>query len=152
MQYQDLNGYPCELSFEKNSFSLESRHVLVICQYNGKWVLTRHSARGLEFPGGKVEAGESLLGAAKREVYEETGAHVKELEWFAEYVVNSPKPFCKTVFAGAVEKVDKIPLLETEGIVLMEKLELGDEFSFLMKDAGMRTILEKVKQLGKWDD
>lgn len=152
MQYQDLNGYPCELSFEKNSFPFESRHVLVICRYNGKWVLTRHNERGLEFPGGKVEAGESLQAAAKREVYEETGAHVNSLEWFAEYMVYSTKPFCKTVFAGAVEKLDKIPLLETQGIVLIEELELDGQFSFLMKDAGMQRILEKVKQLGKWND
>ncbi|MBT2571768.1 NUDIX domain-containing protein [Planococcus sp. ISL-110] len=152
MQYLDLNGYSCKLSFEKNTFPLESKHVLVICRYNGKWVLTRHNERGLEFPGGKVEAGESLQGAAKREVYEETGARLKELEWFAEYVVYSAKPFCKTVFAGAVDKVDPILLLETEGIVLMEELELDGDFSFLMRDAGMRTIIEKVKQLGKWDD
>ncbi|ANU11495.1 nucleoside triphosphatase ytkD [Planococcus antarcticus DSM 14505] len=152
MQYRDLNGYPCELSFEKNNFSYESRHVLVICRYNGKWVLTRHNERGLEFPGGKVETGESLQAAAKREVYEETGACVNSLEWFAEYMVYSTKPFCKTVFVGAVEKVNKIPLLETQGIILVEELEPGGEFSFLMKDAGMRTIIEKVKQLEKWDD
>lgn len=152
MHYQDLNGYPCELSFEKKIFPFESRHVLVICRYQGKWVLTRHNERGLEFPGGKVEAGESLQEAAKREVYEETGAHAKELEWFAEYVVYSEKPFCKTVFIGTVDRVDPIPLLETRGIVLLKELELGDRFSFLMKDAGMRKIIEKVKQLGKWDD
>ena len=152
MQYQDLNGYTCELSFEKNSFAIKSRHILVISQYKGKWILTRHSKRGLEFPGGKVEAGESLEDAARREVYEETGAHVRELEWFAEYVVYSSKPFCKTVFVGVVDKVDRIPLLETEGIVLVKELELNNEFSFLTKDDGMRKILEKVKQLGKWDD
>ncbi|MGH2319557.1 RNA deprotection pyrophosphohydrolase [Planococcus sp. SE5232] len=152
MHYQDLNGYPCELSFEKKTFPFESRHVLVICRYQGKWLLTRHNKRGLEFPGGKVEAGESLQEAAKREVYEETGAHVKELEWFAEYVVYSEKPFCKTVYIGTVDSVDPIPLLETQGIFLLKELELGDGFSFLMKDAGMRKIIEKVKQLGKWDD
>ncbi|TWT08501.1 nucleoside triphosphatase YtkD [Planococcus sp. CPCC 101016] len=152
MQYRDLNGYTCELSFETKFFPIESRHILVISQYKGQWVLTNHSKRGLEFPGGKVEAGESLLDAAKREVYEETGAHVKELEWFAEYVVYSAKPFCKTVFIGVADKVDCIELLETEGIVLMKELELNNDFSFLMKDAGMRKIIEKVKQLGKWDD
>lgn len=152
MQYQDLNGYLCELSFERNTFSLKSRHVLVICRYQGEWVLTRHNERGLEFPGGKVETGESLQEAAMREVYEETGARVKQLDWFAEYVIYSEKPFCKTVFVGAVDKVDTIPLLETQGIILLEELELDGRFSFLMKDAGMRKIIEKVKQLGKWDD
>lgn len=152
MQYQDLNGYPCELSFETNTFSLKSRHVLVICRYQGKWVLTRHNERGLEFPGGKVEAGESIQEAAIREVYEETGARVKEVEWFAEYVVYSEKPFCKTVFVGVVDQVDPIRLLETQGIIMQVELELDDTFSFLMKDAGMGKIIEKVKQLGKWDD
>lgn len=152
MQYKDLNGYACELSFEKNSFSFESRHVLVICRYKEKWVLTKHNERGMEFPGGKVEAGESLQIAAKREVYEETGARVKDLEWFAEYMVYSAKPFCKTVFTGSVDRVDTIPLLETQGIVLLEKLELDDQFSFLMKDEGMKKIIEKVKQLEKWHD
>lgn len=152
MQYLDLNGYACELSFEKNFFPIKSRHILVISQYKGEWILTKHSKRGLEFPGGKVEAGESLLDAARREVYEETGAHVKELEWFAEYMVYSAKPFCKTVFIGVADKVDHIQLLETEGIVLLGELELNKDFSFLMKDAGMIKIIEKVKQLGKWND
>ena len=152
MQYTDLNGYPCKLAFEENSFPIESRHVLVICRFKGQWLLTRHNERGLEFPGGKVEAGESLQDAAKREVYEETGAHLKDLEWFAEYVVFSGTPFCKTVFTGRIEKVDPITLLETQGIVLTGNLELDDTYSFLMKDEGMKTIIEKVKQLGKWND
>ncbi|ANU12625.1 RNA deprotection pyrophosphohydrolase [Planococcus halocryophilus] len=152
MQYQDLNGYSCELSFEKNRFSIESKHVLVICCYKGDWVLTRHNKRGLEFPGGKVEVGERLQDAAKREVYEETGAHVKGLEWLAEYVVYTEQPFCKTVFVGLVDQIDAIPLLETKGIILLKELKLTEEFSFLMKDDGMATIIEKVKLLGKWND
>ncbi|ALS79168.1 RNA deprotection pyrophosphohydrolase [Planococcus kocurii] len=152
MHYRDLNGYLCELSFEKNSFSIESRHVLVICSDNGKWVLTKHNERGLEFPGGKVEVGESLQEAAKREVYEETGAHIKNLDWFAEYVVYSEKPFCKTVFVAEVEGIDRISLLETEGIVLLKELKTTSHFSFLMKDEGMSKIIEKVKQLEKWND
>nr|WP_203341243.1 NUDIX domain-containing protein [Planococcus beijingensis] len=152
MQYTDLNGYLCQLSFKENSFLIESRHVLVISRYKGQWLLTRHNERGLEFPGGKVEAGESLQEAAIREVYEETGAHLKDLEWFAEYVVFSEIPFCKTVFTARIEKVDPIPLLETQGIVLTKELELDGTYSFLMKDEGMKTLTEKVKQLGKWND
>lgn len=150
MEYIDLNGCRCELSFEPGTFPIESRHVLVICKFNDKWVLTKHSIRGLEFPGGKVEPGESLRQAAKREVYEETGAVIRNPEWFAEYVVFSEKPFCKTVFLAEVEHLEKIEKMETEGIVLMEKLHPDGSFSFLMKDAGMKEIIKKVKQLGKW--
>ncbi len=152
MEYLDLNGNHCELSFEKNKFQFESKHVLVICQYREDWVLTRHNERGLEFPGGKVEADESLQDTAKREVYEETGAQVIQLEWFAEYIVYTKKPFCKTVFIGIADRVDNISLMETQGIVLLETLEINSSFSFLMKDDGMRKIIEKVKQLGKWND
>lgn len=152
MEYIDLNGIRCELSFEPGTFPLESKHVLVISKFEGRWVLTNHKDRGTEFPGGKVEPGESLAQAAYREVYEETGAVISKLEWFAEYVVFSTKPFCKTVFIAEVERVEKIDLLETEGIVLTEQIGVDESFSFLMKDAGMKEIIKKVKQLGKWDD
>ncbi|MGI2326278.1 RNA deprotection pyrophosphohydrolase [Planococcus sp. YIM B11945] len=152
MEYRDLNGNKCELTFQQNAFPIDSKHVLVIAKYGSSWLLTKHAVRGLEFPGGKVEPGERLLGAARREVYEETGAFVEQLEWFAEYVVYSEEPFCKTVMIGTVSRMEPIELMETEGPVLLEKLAVDDSFSFLMKDEGMQAIIEKVKQLGKWND
>lgn len=152
MKYIDLNGYRCELFFEPGHFSVGSKHVLIIAKFQGKWLLTNHLVRGLEFPGGKVEAGESLTAAAKREVYEETGAIVENLEWLAEYMVYSEKPFCKTVFTATVSRLEASPLFETAGAVLAGELKLDDRFSFLMRDSGMKEILEKVKQSGKWND
>lgn len=152
MEYTDLNGFACSLSFNKGVFQIESRHVLVIAKFNGKWLLTEHKERGLEFPGGKAEAGESLAEAAKREVYEETGAVIDELEWFAEYLVHSEPPFSKTVFTGTVAAVDEIDLMETNGAVLVDSLDLDSDFSFLMKDEGMKQIMERVKLDGKWED
>lgn len=152
MEYTDLNGFACSLSFNKGVFQIESRHVLVIAKFNGKWLLTEHKERGLEFPGGKAETGESLANAAKREVYEETGGLIDELEWFAEYLVHSEPPFSKTVFTGTVAAVDEIDLMETNGAVLVDSLDLDSDFSFLMKDEGMKQIMERVKLDGKWDD
>ncbi|PSL31123.1 8-oxo-dGTP diphosphatase [Planomicrobium soli] len=152
MKYKDLNGFTCELFFEPGHFSIASRHVLVVSKFQGQWLLTDHLVRGLEFPGGKVEAGESLTAAAIREVYEETGAVVESIEWLAEYMVYSEKPFCKTVFTATVSRLETSPLLETAGAVMADELELDDRFSFLMRDSGMKEILEKVKQSGKWSD
>lgn len=152
MKYIDLNGFECELSFEKEAFPAPCKHVLVICKFDGQWVLTKHRKRGLEFPGGKTEPGESLRQAAMREVHEETGAVIAELEWFAEYRVHTEQPFCKTVYIGKVVQVEPIELMETEGIVLVKELETDNGYSFLMKDDGMKAIIKKVKQLGKWND
>lgn len=150
MKYKDWNGFDCQLSFEKGAFRIPSKHVLVIAKFKGQWLLTDHSLRGLEFPGGKVESGEGLEQAAAREVYEETGAVISELEWFAEYTVNSEKPFCKTVFIANVLRLEDVPLLETKGAMLMDRLILDGRFSFLMKDKGMQQLIEKVNRLGKW--
>ena len=152
MRYIDLNGVECRLSFEPGAFAIASKHVLVIAKYRGQWVLTKHKKRGLEFPGGKQEPGESLEEAAAREVYEETGAVVNGLEWFAEYQVDAEPSFCKTVFIGEIERLDSVQEMETDGLVLADQLVLDESFSFLMKDAGMKEIIKKVEQLGKWND
>lgn len=51
------------------------KFVAIEAKYNDKWVLCFHKRRQKwECPGGHVEIGESPLKAAKRELYEETGA------------------------------------------------------------------------------
>lgn len=152
MEYLDLNGLRCRLSFEPAAFSIASKHVLVIAKWNGKWLLTKHRERGLEFPGGKVENGETLLEAAKREAFEETGAHLEGLQWFAEYIVESEPPFCKTVFIAKVAALEIIDWMETEGAELVDRLAPDSSYSFLMKDDGMKEIMERVNLYGKWND
>lgn len=50
-------------------------HVVIMAKLNGEWIFCRHKERDTwEFPGGHREPGETLLQAAKRELYEETGA------------------------------------------------------------------------------
>lgn len=152
--YTDLNGNGCELSFKKNSFQMEPKHVLVLAKYEGKWLLTEHPERGYEFPGGKVEKGEMLDEAAVREVYEETGAKISNLEWLATYMVQESIPFTKAVYTASVNQIDwKHKNMETNGAVLMteEELTTNVRLSFHMKDLGMKKILEKVSEReDKW--
>lgn len=150
MEYKDLNGCTCRLFFEEGQSQIESRHVLVIGKFKDNWLLTRHSVRGLEFPGGKAETGESLEQAAKREVFEETGAIVNKLNWIAEYAVYQDKAFSKTVFTATVESLEKVEWMETDGPVLVPELVVDENYSFLMRDVGMEAIMKKVKTVEKW--
>lgn len=51
------------------------KFAVIIAKHNGKWVFCKHKERDTyEFPGGHREAGETVLEAARRELYEETGA------------------------------------------------------------------------------
>lgn len=59
----------------------QSKHILVVgCLVRndaGQVLLVRHHRRGWEIPQGRVEEGEDLLAAARREVLEETGVTVE---------------------------------------------------------------------------
>ena len=150
--FKDKNGNDVELSFCKNAFAEASSHVLVICTYEGMWLLTRHRVRGLEFPGGKVEQGESLEEAARREVFEETGAAVSGLEWLAEYRVAAHEgPFVKTVFLAEAVSVERQPNYhETEGPELIEgslaNKRFTEKFSFIMKDEVIGECLKRIEE------
>lgn len=57
------------------------KYVVIVAQYQGRWVFCRHKDRDTwEIPGGHREAIESPIEAARRELYEETGAIAVDIE------------------------------------------------------------------------
>ena len=150
--FQDLNGFQVDLSFTRGELTIESKHVLVLLKHQNKWLCTIHKRRGVEFPGGKVEPGETLEEAAVREVFEETGVRVKNLKWLAQYIVHSDSLFNKTVFTAQFVTQETIEFdLETSGMLWLTDEQLKDHqhLSFYMKDEGMKKMLEEVK---RYDD
>lgn len=150
-EFIDCNGQKVQFFDEPEKFSDVINHVLIICQIKDKWLLTNHKSRGLEFPGGKVEKGESLEEAAKREVWEETGAILKELTALGTYKVFDAKgSFSKKVFLGVVDHIERTKnYLETDGPVLIDEHQLHKEryeghYSFIMKDQVLDICLKKI--------
>lgn len=150
--FVDANGYQVDFS-ESEEFG-EAWHVLVLSQLNNQWVLTQHKKRGLEFPGGKREAGESIEDAAIREVYEEIGGIVYELVLLGQYRVNDPnKPFVKSIYYAELKMLEtKSDYLETAGPILIGKLpadiKTNPHYSFIMKDEIIALSLTQLKKKG----
>ncbi|MGQ1909934.1 NUDIX hydrolase [Marinifilum sp. RC60d5] len=62
---------------------------IVCSRYRNKWVFVRHRLRKTwEMPAGHIENNESALQAARRELYEETGATEFSLRLIADYSCN----------------------------------------------------------------
>jgi len=140
------------LSFERLPFSKSPRHVWVVCRYGSQWLLTNHSTRGLEFPGGKVEEGETPEEAAAREVSEETGGTIKNLTYIGQYkVAGREKEIIKNIYFATIDEI--IPhrhYLETKGPVLRDELpgniKHNSQFSFIMKDNVLQYVMKHLVQ------
>lgn len=141
-----------EFSFSHHHFSNNPRHVWVICKRGDEWLLTRHVDRGIEFPGGKVEAGESPEQAAKREVYEETGGIVDQLAYIGQYRVTAKQEIViKNVYFAHIKRLEERDhYYETAGPILLKKLpgniKNDKQFSFIMKDEVLHYSLEWVEK------
>ena len=61
----------------------------ILALYKGKWIFCMHKERTTwEHPSGCIEEGETPLEAAKRELYEETGAIDFDIEPLCDYYIN----------------------------------------------------------------
>ena len=132
------------------------KFAVIVAKSNGKWVFCKHKERDTyECPGGHREAGENIDDAARRELYEETGAIDYTIRPICVYSVTAPDNFNGVETFGKLYFAD-ISTFEAELHSEIEKIVLFNELPtkwtypliqpFLVKEVERRILPEIVME------
>ena len=95
------------------------RFVVIVAKKNDQLIMVRHRNRETyEIPGGHVEENETLLEAAKRELYEETGALEFDIWPVGDYSVNDS---FGRLFGATVSKLGPLPESEIAEVTILNE-------------------------------
>lgn len=118
-------------TYDLNSLK-EYKYVVILSEYNGKIVLSRHKQRTTwETQGGHIEQGETPLDAAKRELYEESGAVDFDIEPLCDYRAWNEETghgANGVVFHAVIRRFDPIP--ESEMAEIKEFASLPENLTY----------------------
>lgn len=104
----------------------EYKYVVILSEYDGRILLSRHKERTTwETQGGHIEAAETPFEAAKRELYEESGAIQYEIAPFCDYWAGNEETkegASGVVFTAKITKLGAIPESEMQEVKTFEEL------------------------------
>lgn len=96
-------------------------YAVIVSRHQGKWVYCKHGERDTwEIPGGRREPGEAILSAAKRELFEETGAVEYALSPVCVYGVTRSATRYGLLCYAEINALGPLPSSEIERIGLFE--------------------------------
>ena len=125
----------------------DQKFVVILSHMNGKYLLSRHKDRVTwETQGGHIEAGETPLEAAKRELWEESGAVEYTIEPLCDYWASDDIGWATgVVFRAEITKLEAIPA-ESEMAQVQLFDTLPDEFTYTYITS---VLFSHEKELGK---
>ena len=107
-------------------------YVVMLSRYQGKYLLSRHKGRTTwELQGGHIEPGETADDAARRELYEESGAVSFDITPLCDYSGEEPgkNNYGKgKVFEVCIKGIGDLPESEMEEICLFE--DIPDDLTY----------------------
>lgn len=111
-----------EIKVTLGSFSGEKKYVAIVSRHANKWVFVRAAERQtLEIPAGNIEKGEDVFTAAKRELFEETGAKKYTLDIICEFEVNmGGKRETGALFYANISELGALPESEIAEMLLLD--------------------------------
>lgn len=121
---------------------------VIIAKKDGKWLLCRHKERTTwEFPGGHREKGERIEDAARRELFEETGAKDYTLQPICAYscMKQGGDASFGMLYYADVKELGALPAIEIRETRLFD--EFPDRKDFWTYSDIQPFLLRKVREL-----
>ncbi len=127
--------------------SISNKYVVIFSRYQGRLLLSRHKERKTwETQGGHIEPGESPMDAARRELWEESGARKFTLEpmcmyWAEDGVDGKPQSGAwGAIFFADIEEMGDIPESEMAETRLFDTLPEDVTYPYITPN-----IFERVR-------
>lgn len=116
---QKMNCEICELHTLSHY-----KYVVILSKLDGKWLLSRHKNRDTwETQGGHIETGETPEKAAKRELFEESGALEFSMKALCDYWASDDTSKSNgVVFLAEIRRLGKLPDYEMKEVKLFHRL------------------------------
>jgi len=116
--------------------------VVIFARYENKWLFCRAKGRdGYETAGGHIEQGETPLQAARRELYEETGAVGYDISPLFDYSAKIHNQYSTgQVYFARISELGVLPAFEMEEVRLLDRLPEKMRFPQILP-----VLFERVK-------